>query len=96
MRGTGRLYETDYFISFGNLNPFLFFPFQVYLVLLNLRKKLPLSEFFELINHRPLACALLEKYCKEQDPPLLQNYYYQDDRRIDSANSLFWVALKEQ
>lgn len=40
-----------------------------------------------MINNKPLACSLLEVYCKEQDRELLKDFYYQDDRRIDSANA---------
>ncbi|SAM01302.1 hypothetical protein [Absidia glauca] len=59
----------------------------VYLVIFHLKRKLPLGEFFRMINNKPLACSLLEVYCKEQDRELLKDFYYQDDRRIDSANA---------
>ncbi|KAI8081330.1 Vps16, C-terminal region-domain-containing protein [Halteromyces radiatus] len=58
----------------------------VYLVIFHLKRKLPLGEFFRMINNKPLACSLLEVYCKEQDRELLKDFYYQDDRRIESAN----------
>ncbi|OAD74766.1 hypothetical protein PHYBLDRAFT_124139 [Phycomyces blakesleeanus NRRL 1555(-)] len=58
----------------------------VYLVIFHLKRKLPLGEFFRAINNKPLACNLLEVYCKEQDKELLKDFYYQDDRRIESAN----------
>ncbi|KAI7862783.1 Vps16, C-terminal region-domain-containing protein [Spinellus fusiger] len=58
----------------------------VYLVIFHLKRKLPLGEFFRAINNKPLACSLLEVYCKEQDKELLKDFYYQDDRRIESAN----------
>ncbi|OZJ06505.1 hypothetical protein BZG36_00636 [Bifiguratus adelaidae] len=58
----------------------------VYFVLFHLKRKLPLGEFFRLINNKPLACNLLEVYCKEQDKELLKDFYYQDDRRVESAN----------
>ncbi|KAG2182766.1 hypothetical protein INT44_005746 [Umbelopsis vinacea] len=58
----------------------------VYLVIFHLKRKLPLGEFFRLINNKPLACNLLQVYCKEQDRELLKDFYYQDDRRIESAN----------
>jgi len=56
------------------------------LVIFHLKRKLPLGEFFRLINNKPLACNLLQVYCKEQDRELLKDFYYQDDRRIESAN----------
>ncbi|CAG8504867.1 16310_t:CDS:10 [Funneliformis caledonium] len=58
----------------------------VYLVMLHLKRKLPLPEFFRIINNKPMACNLLEVYCKQQDLNLLTDFYYQDDRRVESAN----------
>ncbi|RIB09211.1 Vps16, C-terminal region-domain-containing protein, partial [Gigaspora rosea] len=58
----------------------------VYLVMLHLKRKLPLGEFFRIINNKPMACNLLEVYCKQQDLKLLTDFYYQDDRRVESAN----------
>ncbi|CAI2176411.1 4285_t:CDS:10 [Funneliformis geosporum] len=58
----------------------------VYLVMLHLKRKLPLPEFFRIINNKPMACNLLEVYCKQQDLKLLTDFYYQDDRRVESAN----------
>jgi len=58
----------------------------VYHVLLDLKRKLSPGEFFRLVNNKPQACNLLESYCKEQDPVLLKNFYYQDDRLADSGN----------
>ncbi|CAO3625786.1 unnamed protein product [Cunninghamella echinulata] len=65
----------------------------VYLVIFHLKRKLPLGEFFRMINNKPLACSLLEVYCKEQDQELLKDFYYQDDRRIESANMIFSEAF---
>ncbi|CAG8580065.1 14623_t:CDS:10 [Gigaspora margarita] len=56
------------------------------LVMLHLKRKLPLGEFFRIINNKPMACNLLEVYCKQQDLKLLTDFYYQDDRRVESAN----------
>ncbi|KAF9114225.1 hypothetical protein BGX27_011427 [Mortierella sp. AM989] len=58
----------------------------VYHVLLYLKRKLQLAEFFRIINNKPLACNLLESYCKQQDPELLKDFYFQDDRHVDRAN----------
>lgn len=58
----------------------------VYHVILYLKRKHKLGDFFRIINNKPLACHLLESYCKQQDPELLKDFYYQDDRRVDSAN----------
>ncbi|RUS27514.1 Vps16, N-terminal region-domain-containing protein [Jimgerdemannia flammicorona] len=68
----------------------------VYLVIFHLKRKLPLGEFFRVINNKPLACNLLEVYCKEQDKELLRNFYYQDDRRVDSATITILESFDEQ
>src|SRR5690554_3797884 len=67
----------------------------VYHVLLHLKRKLPLGEFFRVINNKPLACNLLESYCKQQDPELLKDFYYQDDRRIDSGNLTLMESFQQ-
>ncbi|KAG0225975.1 hypothetical protein BGW42_003963 [Actinomortierella wolfii] len=58
----------------------------VYHVILQLKNKLSLGDFFRVINNKPLACHLLESYGRQQDIELLKNFYYQDDRQIESAN----------
>lgn len=67
----------------------------MYLVIFHLKRKLPLGEFFRMINNKPMACNLLEVYCKEQDTELLKDFYYQDDRRIDSANVVLSEGFSE-
>ncbi|KAI8591791.1 Vps16, N-terminal region-domain-containing protein [Geranomyces variabilis] len=60
----------------------------VHLVILHMKRKLSPAEFFRIVSSKPLASALLEAYCKEQDPQLLRDFYYQDDRNVDTANAL--------
>ncbi|KAI8911364.1 Vps16, N-terminal region-domain-containing protein [Powellomyces hirtus] len=60
----------------------------VHLVILHMKRKLSPAEFFRIISSKPLASSLLESYCKEQDPQLLRDFYYQDDRNVDTANVL--------
>ncbi|KND02893.1 tethering complex subunit VPS16 [Spizellomyces punctatus DAOM BR117] len=60
----------------------------VYLVMLHLKRKLPPADFFRIINGKPLASSLLECYSREQDRQLLRDFYYQDDRRVESANAV--------
>ncbi|KAI8983029.1 Vps16, N-terminal region-domain-containing protein [Pilobolus umbonatus] len=67
----------------------------VYLVIFHLKRKLPLGEFFRMINNKPMAANLLEVYCKEQDTELLKDFYYQDDRRIDGANIVLAEGFNE-
>lgn len=43
-----------------------------------------------------MACNLLEVYCKEQDTELLKDFYYQDDRRLDSANFMLLEGFNDK
>ncbi|WVF72368.1 hypothetical protein IAT40_007183 [Kwoniella sp. CBS 6097] len=62
----------------------------VYQVLLHLRSSLSPGDFFHLLddsispNLRP-AVNLLQVYAKQADRGLLRDFYYQDDRRTESA-----------
>ncbi|KAF8587239.1 vacuolar protein sorting-associated protein 16 [Ramaria rubella] len=61
----------------------------VYHVLLHLHKRLPLGSFFQLIEdggpRLSLASRLLQVYAREQNREMLRDFYYSDDRRLDSA-----------
>jgi vacuolar protein sorting-associated protein 16 len=61
----------------------------VYHVLLHLHKRLPLGTFFRLIEdggpRLALASKLLQVYAREQNREMLRDFYYSDDRRLDSA-----------
>ncbi|EKM77345.1 hypothetical protein AGABI1DRAFT_77347 [Agaricus bisporus var. burnettii JB137-S8] len=61
----------------------------VYYVLLDLHKRLPLGSFFQLIeeggNRLAPASRLLQVYAREQDREMLRDFYYSDDRRVESA-----------
>jgi hypothetical protein len=61
----------------------------VYHVLLHLRKRLPLGTFFRLIEdggaRLALASRLLQVYAREQNREMLRDFYYSDDRRVESA-----------
>ncbi|OJJ37415.1 hypothetical protein ASPWEDRAFT_108260 [Aspergillus wentii DTO 134E9] len=67
----------------------------VYYVLLHLKGKLPLASFFRMINTRPMASALVETSARGEDPELLKDLFYQDDRPIDGSNVLLSEALNE-
>ncbi|KAG1716823.1 hypothetical protein ID866_345 [Astraeus odoratus] len=61
----------------------------VYHVLLHLHKRLSLGAFFRLIedggqNLVP-ASKLLEVYAREQNREMLRDFFYSDDRRVESA-----------
>lgn len=64
-------------------------------VLLHLKSKLPLASFFRMINTRPMASALVETSARGEDPDLLKDLYYQDDRPIDGSNVLLSEALRQ-
>ncbi|KAL0960087.1 hypothetical protein HGRIS_011732 [Hohenbuehelia grisea] len=61
----------------------------VYHVLLHLYKRLPLGSFFRLIEdggeRLALASKLLQVYAREQNRDMLRDFYYSDDRRVESA-----------
>ncbi|WPH01995.1 Hypothetical protein R9X50_00484900 [Acrodontium crateriforme] len=65
----------------------------VFYVLLNLKKKVGLSDFFRTISTRPIASAIVESSAQEQDQDLLKDLYYQDDRLVDGSNLLLSEAL---
>jgi hypothetical protein len=61
----------------------------VYHVLLQLYHRLPLGTFFRLIEDGGSSLApasrLLQVYAREQNPEMLRDFYYSDDRRVESA-----------
>ncbi|KAG6840697.1 hypothetical protein C0991_005000 [Blastosporella zonata] len=61
----------------------------VYHVLLHLHKRLTLGDFFRLIEsggpRLAAASRLLEVYAREQNREMLRDFYYSDDRRVESA-----------
>ncbi|KAK4992296.1 Vacuolar protein sorting-associated protein 16 [Elasticomyces elasticus] len=67
----------------------------VFYVLLHLKKKLTLANFFRTINTRSMATALVEASAAYGDRELLKDLYYQDDRRLDGSNLLLTEALKQ-
>ncbi|KAJ3089792.1 hypothetical protein HK102_005491 [Quaeritorhiza haematococci] len=67
----------------------------VYLVMLHLKRKHPPADFFRLINGRPLAISLLQAYARQTDLQLLKDFYYQDDRRWESANVMVLESYEQ-
>ncbi|KAH8829053.1 vacuolar assembling/sorting protein VPS16 [Flagelloscypha sp. PMI_526] len=61
----------------------------IYQVLLHLQKRLALGSFFKLIEDGGPkllpARRLLEVYAREQNREMLRDFYYSDDRRVESA-----------
>jgi vacuolar protein sorting-associated protein 16 len=67
----------------------------VFIVLQQLRKKLPLAQFFRVINDKPAASLLFESWAKKHDRELLKDFYYQDDRKSASAGILIQESLEQ-
>lgn len=65
-------------------------------MILHLHRKLPIADFFKIINEKPLACSLLEVYCKQQNLPLLKDFYYQADNKSDMAAILTNESYEEK
>jgi len=61
----------------------------------HLRKKLPLAQFFKVINDKPIACQLFEGWAKQSNRELLKDFYYQDDRKAASAGILINQSLEQ-
>ncbi|TDL22763.1 vacuolar protein sorting-associated protein 16 [Rickenella mellea] len=61
----------------------------VYHVLLHLYNRMPLGSFFRLIEEGgprlAPASRLLQVYAREQNREMLRDFYYSDDRRVESA-----------
>ncbi|RDA89887.1 hypothetical protein CP533_6244 [Ophiocordyceps camponoti-saundersi (nom. inval.)] len=66
------------------------------MVLMQLKKKLPLAAFFRAVNARPTATAMVEAVAgRDGDNALLKDLYYQDDRRVDGATVFVREALRQ-
>ena len=74
---------------------FIFGLILVFVVLQHLRKKLPLAQFFRVINDKPVASQLFESWAKKHDRELLKDFYYQDDRKSASAGVLIQESLEQ-
>ena len=68
----------------------------VYHVLLHLHKRLPLGNFFRVLEdggeRLAPATRLLQVYAREQNREMLRDFYYSDDRRVESATLLLEEA----
>lgn len=54
-------------------------------VVFEIKNSNPLAVFFKMINDKPAAVSVLTEYAKVADQQLLKDFYYQDDRKLDSA-----------
>ncbi|KAI9340769.1 Vps16, N-terminal region-domain-containing protein [Zopfochytrium polystomum] len=67
----------------------------VYAVILHIKRKHPIAEFFRLLRGKPLALSLVESYAKQQDILLLKDFYTQDDRRTECANVMLSDSFEQ-
>lgn len=58
---------------------------------MQLKRTHALGDFFRFVDNKPDAAALLQVYAKENDVEMLRDFYYQDDRRRETA----CLALEE-
>ena len=58
----------------------------VYTVLLRLKDTMPQGEFLMAIRSMPIAYSLFLQYCRQQNPKLLEDLYYQEDNFIEEGN----------
>jgi hypothetical protein len=65
----------------------------IYFAMFHMKRKLPLAEFFRLLNNKPMAANLLEVYGRQNDINLLKDFYYQDDRRAEGAKLIVLEGL---
>ncbi|ODQ65066.1 vacuolar protein sorting-associated protein 16 [Nadsonia fulvescens var. elongata DSM 6958] len=61
----------------------------------HLRRKLSLAQFFRLLSDKPMANRVFEAIIRSENIQLLKDFYYQDDKRVPSANLLFIEAYHE-
>jgi hypothetical protein len=61
------------------------------MVLLHIKRTHSLGNFFRFLDNKPDAAALLQVYARKYDVELLRDFYFQDDRRTESA----CLALEE-
>lgn len=47
----------------------------VYFAMFHMKRKLPLAEFFRLLNNKPMASNLLEVYGRQNDINLLKDFF---------------------
>lgn len=57
----------------------------MYEVLIAMRQRRGVGDFLRFVSQKPEAYALLEAYAKEHDAQLLVDFYFQDDRRKETA-----------
>lgn len=78
------------------INVYILTTLLVQYVLMNLKKKHTLANFFRIINNRPVASNLIESSAREEDRELLKDMYYQDDRRADGGLVILRESVEQE
>jgi hypothetical protein len=68
----------------------------VYMVLMDLKRRLSAPDFFRMISDIPVASNLLRKYLRRRDPESLKTFFYQEDRRYENACLVQEMARDEK
>lgn len=68
----------------------------MYEVLIAMRRRRDVGDFLRAVSKKPEAYALLETYARENDVQLLRDFYFQDDRRKETALLSIDEALAHQ
>ncbi|XP_071101576.1 vacuolar protein sorting-associated protein 16 homolog [Haliotis cracherodii] len=69
----------------------------VYTVLLRLKEKLQSSgDFLMTIRTMPIAYSLYIQFCKQQNPKLVEDLYYQEDNFLDNGNCKVVRSFQEE
>ncbi|KAJ2584845.1 Vacuolar protein [Coemansia sp. RSA 1836] len=68
----------------------------VYFVIFHLFKAMPLGEFFQVVGRTQAAGRLFERYCIDQNSPVLEDYYFQDDAFAKSARLIVIDNLRRK
>ncbi|XP_052092868.1 vacuolar protein sorting-associated protein 16 homolog isoform X1 [Mytilus californianus] len=58
----------------------------VYTVLLRLKESMTQGDFLMSIRSMPISYSLFLQYCRQQNPKLLEDLYYQEDNFIEEGN----------
>ncbi|XP_052805418.1 vacuolar protein sorting-associated protein 16 homolog [Mya arenaria] len=67
-----------------------------YFVLLHLKDSMIQGEFFMAIRNIPEACSLFLQYCRQQNPQMMEQLYYQEDNFQEEATCKVVNSFKQE
>ncbi|XP_053409060.1 vacuolar protein sorting-associated protein 16 homolog [Mercenaria mercenaria] len=68
----------------------------IYFVLMRLKDTMPQGEFFMAIRNIPVALSLFLQYCRQQNPELMEQLFYQEDNFQDEATCQVQKSFKQE